>query len=113
MYVATTCMNVDDQGALEVRELRGPLDLLAWVVAEDGCRHGADGQGFCWVSPPRWLWWVGVPHRTWSLGGLVFRFGQWAHGRTVAPRLVWSRPVDRIELEESFGWGQPDLDLDV
>jgi hypothetical protein len=104
MYVAETRVDTAGRATLEVRKLRGPLDLFAWIVAEDGCRHGADGQGFCWINPPRWMWWLGAPVRTWSLGGVIFEIGQWAHRRTGAPAVVWSHPVAQATLEEAFEW---------
>ena len=88
MHVARTLINTRGQGTVEVRDLRGPIDPLAWLVAEDGCRHGADGQGFCWVAPPRWMWWVGAPDRNWSLGGAIWHLGQWAHCRAWETSMV-------------------------
>jgi hypothetical protein len=103
MLVVDTHLTRDGDAVLEVHQLQGVRDLFAWLIAEHGCRHGDDGEGFCWISPPRWTWWVGVPNRTWSLGGAVFTLGQWAHRREACTKVAWGCEVGRENLEV-FGW---------
>jgi hypothetical protein len=104
MHVVDTRIDRDGLAVVEVRALRGLLDLVAWTLSEHGCRHGADGEGFCLLDPPRWMWLLGVPDRTWSLGGALHQLGQWAAIRPDRLDVIWSREVDPQELVERFGW---------
>jgi hypothetical protein len=69
-YIADTTT----PGTVTIRRLRGPLDLVAWLVVELGCRHTATEPGFCLIDPPSWMWNSG-------LGKPAWRLGQWAPKR--------------------------------
>ena len=78
MYVVCTHIESGGTAWLTARKIRGPIVFLAYTATEQGCRHGADGQGGCLINAGRAWWWIGVPVGPMNLGHAILAFGQWA-----------------------------------
>jgi hypothetical protein len=111
VLVVTTHTESNGTAWVTIRKIRGLLDALAYVASENGCLHGgADGTGFCLISAPGWMWWVGVPVPALrlNLGDALWRFGQWAFARVDEIPKVHRHEVTRAMLEDRFGWAKAD-----
>jgi hypothetical protein len=108
MYLAYTYLDINRSGWLVIRQTRTRRDVLAALAVELYERHEPGRRVRCLVDPPAWTYRLGGHYR-WSLGGLLWRAGQWAHGRTGAMPEVVQQPVTTEVLVERFGWSPDDL----
>lgn len=98
-------------------EVTSARNVLGFWLASRCCA----GDDMCLIDPPTWMWNLGLPpvrHRI-SVGALVWRLGQWAHGLDQAGGIklkgqlhLGNKPITRDEAIH-LGWDAANMsDLD-
>jgi hypothetical protein len=101
MHVIETFQDCrDGRYWMRIQDTRGFRDVLAHLLADGYCNHD---RGRCLIDPPRWSYWIGG-HSRFSLGGLIWRVGQWACNHRDGLAEVYRTEVTRKTLERDFGW---------
>src|SRR3954447_17014940 len=103
MYLVETELRSDGTGWLVIKETHDRRDVFAVVVQETYCRHEGRSRHRCLIDPPGWTYSLGGHYR-YSLGGQLWRFGQWVCARTAQLPEVLRQPIPRHDLVERYGW---------
>jgi hypothetical protein len=103
MHFVETELHSDGTAWLVIKETVDRRDVFAVVVLENYCRHQGPGRYLCLIDPPAWSYWVGGHYR-FSLGGQLWRFGQWVCSRTARMPEVLREQISLDDLVMRYGW---------